>query len=271
MRQWWGDWSEWRRELAAAVALGLFLGVIGPFGTFSNGGGLTLRIAYWVGILVVGVLLFGLGTRAALAIGQRWRQPMWFVLPVAIALLSLPMSLITSAAVLALWPNVRFYMRPFDWYAQALVMGSPLVGAAIWSRRLLSPKAPPAPVSKDVRSGAVLLDRLPPRLGRRLVCLQMEDHYVRVHTAEGSELILMPLKAAATEVGAVDGMQVHRSWWVARDAVVAAVPVGRGLKLRLINGVEAPVSRSAVAQLRARGWLATGERDASLPDPDLPA
>ena len=33
--------------------------------------------------------------------------------------------------------------------------------------------------------GGRFLDRLPPRLGRDLLCLQMEDHYVRAHTARG--------------------------------------------------------------------------------------
>ncbi|MFV4649348.1 LytTR family DNA-binding domain-containing protein, partial [Mycobacterium tuberculosis] len=64
-----------------------------------------------------------------------------------------------------------------------------------------------------------LLDRLPPRLGRNLLCLRMEDHYVRAHTDRGSDLLLMPLKAAVAELGEVEGMQVHRSWWVARSAV----------------------------------------------------
>jgi DNA-binding LytR/AlgR family response regulator len=98
---------------------------------------------------------------------------------------------------------------------------------------------------------------LPPRLGHDLLCLQMEDHYVRAHTARGSDLILTPLKDAIAELGATDGLQVHRSWWVARAAVAEPVTSGRNLSLRLSNGLEVPVSRASVAKLRAAGWLPT--------------
>ena len=83
----------------------------------------------------------------------------------------------------------------------------------------------------------------------------MEDHYVRAHTAKGSDLILTPLKDAIAELGDVEGMQVHRSWWVAKAAVVGSTASGRNLSLRLSNGLEVPVSRASVARLRAAGWL----------------
>lgn len=102
---------------------------------------------------------------------------------------------------------------------------------------------------------APFLRRLPPRLGRDLVCLVMEDHYVRVHTAAGSDLILLPLHKAVEEMSGVPGMQVHRSWWVARAAVREMLEDGRNLRLRLVNGLEAPVSRQNVARLKAAGWL----------------
>ena len=71
----------------------------------------------------------------------------------------------------------------------------------------------------------------------------------------GSDLILTPLKDAIAELGATDGLQVHRSWWVAKGAVAEPVASGRNLSLRLSNGLEVPVSRASVAKLRAAGWL----------------
>jgi hypothetical protein len=122
--------------------------------------------------------------------------------------------------------------------------------AAMWS---------PAPQAASVEprrgAGDGFLDRLPPRLGRDLICLQMEDHYVRAHTAKGSDLVLTPLKDAIAELADTDGLQVHRSWWVARSAVVEPVASGRKISLRLTNGLEVPVSRASVAKLRAAGWL----------------
>jgi hypothetical protein len=116
-----------------------------------------------------------------------------------------------------------------------------------------TPEPPPELAGRD--TGAGFFDRLPPRLGRDLLCLQMEDHYVRAHTARGSDLVLIPLKDAIAELGAIEGPQVHRSWWVARAAVVEPVVSRRNLSLRLSNGLAVPVSRASVVRLRAAGRL----------------
>ncbi|WP_312205390.1 LytTR family DNA-binding domain-containing protein [Brevundimonas sp.] len=73
-------------------------------------------------------------------------------------------------------------------------------------------------------------------LDRSLVCLQMEDHYVRVHTDVGSELVLMPFFQAIAGLNGLEGLQTHRSWWVARAAVTGIVEDGRKLRLTLSNG-----------------------------------
>ncbi|WP_396595682.1 LytTR family DNA-binding domain-containing protein [Brevundimonas sp. R86498] len=56
-------------------------------------------------------------------------------------------------------------------------------------------------------------------------------------------------------MGGREGLRVHRSWWVARDAVEAVVPAGRQLRLRLRGGLDAPVSRANTVRLREAGWL----------------
>ncbi len=88
-----------------------------------------------------------------------------------------------------------------------------------------------------------------------VLALQGEDHYVRVHTPLGSELLLMRLRDAVTDLEGLAGEQVHRSWWVARGAVAAVRAKGRRLSLTLTNGLEVPVSREAAAKLRRAGWL----------------
>ena len=90
-------------------------------------------------------------------------------------------------------------------------------------------------------------DRLPPRLGRTVLCWQMEDNYVRVHTPQGSALVLMSLSQAMAVLEDLEGAQTHRSWWVAREGVAED---GRNMRLRLSGGLEAPVSRARVGALR---------------------
>jgi DNA-binding LytR/AlgR family response regulator len=65
----------------------------------------------------------------------------------------------------------------------------------------------------------------------------------------------MRLSDAIAELDGVEGLQVHRSWWVARDAVDEVKRDGRNLRLRLSNGVEAPVSRNRANDLKSAGWL----------------
>lgn len=85
-----------------------------------------------------------------------------------------------------------------------------------------------------------------------MLALQMEDHYVRVHQSNGSELILLPL-SRAIEAVSVDGLRTHRTWWVARHAVTAVEGDARSMRLRLSNGLVAPVARSAIIHLKAAG------------------
>jgi DNA-binding LytR/AlgR family response regulator len=88
-----------------------------------------------------------------------------------------------------------------------------------------------------------------------VMCLQMEDHYVRVHRASGSILELMPLQEAIARFGGAGGLQVHRSWWVAGAAVAGAERDARNWRLRLTNGLIVPLARNRVAEARARGWI----------------
>ena len=119
---------------------------------------------------------------------------------------------------------------------------------------------PPPP--HDGANGAVagpgpqvpFLSRLPARLGRDLLHLHMQDHYVEAHTGKGSTLVLMRFRDALREVDGIDGMQVHRSHWVAATAVVRMVRRGGRVFLKLTNGAEVPVSRTFAPALKDKGW-----------------
>jgi DNA-binding LytR/AlgR family response regulator len=100
-----------------------------------------------------------------------------------------------------------------------------------------------------------LFDALPPELGSAIIALEMEDHYVRVHTMLGSALVLMRMRDAVALLGELEGMQVHRSWWVARGAVEDVLREGRNVRLKLARGVEAPVARANIAALRDARWI----------------
>jgi hypothetical protein len=100
------------------------------------------------------------------------------------------------------------------------------------------------------------LSRLPAKLaGADLYAVEAEDHYLRLHTSLGQDLILMRLADAIAELEGLEGAQTHRSWWVARAAVVSAEKGDGRAVLTLKDGSEAPVSRGFARELRAAGWF----------------
>lgn len=235
----------WKRELAVAVAVGAFLGVIGPFGSYSSGA-IGERIAYWTACIVLGTLVFGTAVR--IVASRRLARGRALTAAVALAaLLAIPFSLLVAFPAAALWPATAEITR-LNWYLQVLTVAAPLCAAWILLERRSRARA----------SATADLRRQPGALGvesRYVLCLQMEDHYVRVHHATGSELVLTTMRQAQHSLGTLRGLQVHRSWWVAESAVEEALVDGRNMRLRLTNNLLVPVSRSAVAAVRAAGWL----------------
>lgn len=100
-----------------------------------------------------------------------------------------------------------------------------------------------------------LLERLPLDKRGPLVALSVEDHYVHVRTAKGEEMILMRLSDAIREVGDTRGAQVHRSHWVAFDAVTAAARQGDRAILTMSHGSAIPVSRANMTVIKEAGLL----------------
>ena len=104
--------------------------------------------------------------------------------------------------------------------------------------------APPATKPRSV------FDRLPRRLGTDLIYLTVDDHYVKAHTSAGSAIVLMRFADATAELGD-HGLQVHRSYWVARRYLQRLVRKDGRTVLRLSNGQEIPVSRTYLTAVRA--------------------
>lgn len=93
--------------------------------------------------------------------------------------------------------------------------------------------------------------RLPGRLGRRLVALSAELHYLRVYTTKGEALILFPFGRAVDLLQDQHGMQVHRSHWIALDQIDEVVRQDGRVSCHMIGGLTFPVSRSYRSALKA--------------------
>ena len=263
------DWAGTKRlrlhtfGVLVTVALLVYLG---PFGTWAS---LTVsdRLLFWTMAVganwLAGNIVFGVTIRVFRT--RMW--PTWAGFVLAGLVTALPGTGIV-------WLVVAIYLdyQPSDisgvirLYAQVfvlhLVIGSlvfHLIDRTLRQRNTSVESSPPGgrvDIAPNTESEAALLARLPARSRAELLHLRMQDHYVEVHTAAGSELLLLRFRDALREVEDVNGLQVHRSHWVARDAVVGVERRGGGrIILRLVNGSKVPVSRSFAPVLKAQGWL----------------
>lgn len=81
-----------------------------------------------------------------------------------------------------------------------------------------------------------------------------EGHYTRVYTVSGERFVDRSLSDMLRRVAPLEGMQVHRSWWVARAAVEGSQRKGSSLSLTIRGGMTVPVARRRLAHLRKAGW-----------------
>ena len=263
-------------DLAVMMAIGVFLGVIGPFG--SSAVPLPVRVASWVGFALLGYVFYRPMDPLATWAHRTLDLPRWALLIGTCLIATFPMSTaiiaISSLPNAPAWPGLESAMAT---YFSVLVIGGavtaffnlakPGQGEAAGPPSPMAAPAPmPAPMLTPVFAPAAtpaipapppnpLLDQLPPDLGSDIIALEMEDHYLRVHTALGSALVLMRLRDGIALLGDLEGMQVHRSWWVARTAVDEVLRDGRNIRLKLARGIEAPVARAKVADLRDARWF----------------
>lgn len=252
--------SPWPSRLiyyvAAPIMVGAVLATIGPFGTFGELSG-AARLFYWTILVCAGWWLVD-GTIRLLG-HLRPGLPEWG----RAALACPPAAAAVSAIVLLLEARLRPALDiEFLWlYPRVLVMTAAITVPVVASRfHRVAAGAPGLRPDQPAASGedtpaASFLARLPPELGTDILCLEMEDHYLRVHTRLGDALLLMRLRDADAELSPAVGRRVHRSWWVARSAVCKAHRRSGRVALELADGREVPVGRSYVAALREEGWL----------------
>jgi hypothetical protein len=247
------------RSVAIAVVAGLFLAYAGAFGTVAAP--LPQRLGYWITTMVLATLV---GSAIFIPVYLRgWlrQRPLVGSLIVALAM-SAPLTVLVWFLGPQFFPDylatdpklLPGYFPPVFGVSVIMTAINHLVADHDERRRAPPPAA--AAAGPEVPAPPKFLERLPPRLrGAELYAVEAEDHYLRLHTSQGSDLILMRLADAIGELDGLEGAQTHRSWWVARGAVADARRAdGRGT-LVLKNGVEAPVSRSFAGALREAGWF----------------
>jgi DNA-binding LytR/AlgR family response regulator len=238
------------RGVVIAAAAGVVLAISGAFGSVNAP--LWLRLVYWVPVMLAGALWGHVCSRLI----DRWidmdERP-WL----AVAALS---AAITGPVSLLVWfvTGVVFEGEAYPLSTLPLMVGPVLTVTAVMSAiNVFLSKAQPVQTHAALAGSAPARfpDRLPMKLrGAAIRAVQAEDHYLRIHTDRGSDLILMRLSDALEELEGLEGSQTHRSWWVAKDAVRDVARGDGRATLTLDGGVTVPVSRRYARALREAGW-----------------
>jgi DNA-binding LytR/AlgR family response regulator len=238
------------RGMGVASAAGVVLALTEAFGM--SGTSLLFRLAYWLPIMLLGSLWGHVCSGLVERHVDMDRRPLLAVVALTVVI-SGPLVVMVWAATGLFFDDdraVRLSRLP-DFIGPVLVVTGTVSALNVFLARTPVQTHAAAVGGKPAR----FLDRLPFKLrGSVIRAVQSEDHYLRIHTDRGSDLILMRLSDALAELEGLEGAQTHRSWWVARDAV-RGVSRGDGrATLTLEGGLEAPVSRRYARALREAGW-----------------
>lgn len=268
----WDAKSQALRGLVIGMIAAAVLAYLGAMGT--QAAPFVQRFAYWAAVILPGSLL-GLGVNALVRgwgglAAHRWAEaglvalllslPHSFVV-IVVSALFFGIGMITPMVVLEFWLAVLLisvvltainYLATNGQVAEAAVVPMPQPAP----EPALAPTSAEAPVTDRSALPPLLAEKLPHRLrAGRLLAIEAEDHYLRVHTDLGSDLVLMRMADACALLDDSAGARVHRSWWVARDAVQAVRQQSGRMELALPGDISAPVSRAMQPVLRSQGWL----------------
>ena len=222
--------------------------VASPFGT--DHFPLTGRIAFWPITIGLGVLVGGL---LRVIVRDYWRlRSFWPEAPLIAVLATLgltPLFMALAGVVAGSAQQVPSLAAMMSYIFIMSIITSTLrhAVAATWHRARAADAAPPP--SETVAPpthvpAARLMQRLPPGVQAPLIRLQMRDHYVEVFTEVGSTTVLLRMADAICAAEGVEGLLVHRSHWVARQAIRGVTRSQGRVSLALRDGTVVPVSRA---------------------------
>ncbi|WP_157019276.1 LytTR family DNA-binding domain-containing protein [Mesorhizobium xinjiangense] len=246
------------RFWACLAGAAVLLGLAGPFGTY-EALALPARLAYWAAIAAA-TYFTGVACVFFLARTMSPRAfPRHLHFVAAGALAGIPVAVVVTAVNAAVFPardDVLAFV-PLVFYTMAIAA---VVSALVPSLA----GAHVAAAQQGVATGSVggereqprprIVDRMPADARGELSHMTVEDHYVNVRTTRGGGLVLMRLGDAIAETQGVEGMRIHRSHWVAKNAVRDLVRSKGRLFVRLKDGTMLPVSRTYRSEVRSAGF-----------------
>jgi len=232
------------RSLMAWIISTASLTLAGPFGTFT-GMGLAERTGFWA--LATGLsIVIGVGT--ALWVDRRLSTGPGLRRDLAVAtVLTIGFTPLLYLLVVRFTGGVDVQMTVIEMaavvFAVPFLVGMVRTAIQTAQGQLATGPAPAVDKASDTTRDPRLFARIDAARRGRILSVSGRDHYVDVVTESGQSEILLRFSDALRELEGVPGLQVHRSHWVATDAVAGALRADGKLFVVLNDGRHLPVSR----------------------------
>ena len=238
--------STTRQQWLFLALVAVFFAITSPYGAVHYLP-FTQRLIYWLGLVYVGWSIEFLLVRLVCSRCRTFAESWWQ--PALASLFSAPCVFICIVIVQAHLVEIPV---PKAFYAQLLASVWLICFVFACSNQWFLRQQQPIAIKEERTSP--LLQRLPKQLrDKALVAVKAEDHYVNIITSHGSALVHMKFSDALLMLANHPGLKVHRSWWVATDAVASLQRRGGRLNLLLASGHRVPVSRNGQKLLKECG------------------
>ena len=237
MHQLYMSWQMW-----VLILVGFFIMATGHPITLPQFDSFGLRLAFWLIALFFYLAASALYSRLTCRI---WRK--LFGGPIPLILLSLPLVLsctyLTSALLTVLFEPGKAPFHSMTWQMNVrniLVAHVFETVALLW----LLP-------AQRARQEQTCSQRTVTLAGRRFLLsdiarVKAAEHYLEIYGAGGVEVIRERMATCLEQLDPNDGIQTHRSHWVAADSAEAL----KGRTLRLVDGETVPVARGRLNDVR---------------------
>lgn len=229
---------------------GVFLALVGALDSYDYS--LLFRIGFWIPLCLLAAALGG----CIEWLVDRWthkrvsQRLSWLIIGGLFVSVMTPVVFALNARSDDPLDDLLMYLQ------NCTIICAAFIALRLILQRLMYPPIAHAEATSESTVTPAFMQRLSPQLRQSaLFAIKAEGHYIQVWTDQGKELVLFRFKDAVREIDEAQGMQVHRSWWVARNAIAGSRRERGKLVLRLKNDIDVPVSRSNVQALKTTGWL----------------
>lgn len=260
-----GNSSVFLKPLVITLGVGALIGLLAPFGM--NELPLWLSVTVWmfncaVGFFVYFPILHFANRRLQVVVAQHWVR-----IAIGAVVASVVMSFIVPFTLVVYSANGASLFDQFaNFFPKTLLVGGILTFVGFFREKLDNQQERLVESEKvlsneksrreqaEVKPVEAFMRLIPTEKRGRLLCLEMADHYVNVYTDKGNHMVLMRFKDALLALQDYKGMQTHRSWWVACDAIQKVGKEQRKRFLVLTNGINVPVSKTYLETVKAAGF-----------------